>query len=106
MYAFNCMTDFNLLEKKYFLFSSATREKFLKAAYEGNVTSLKTLLPQVDVNYADEDRPWDGKVSSEFYSVISKNSKVCKHQGSVGKFLLEVFAWRPSLFVGAWHTPI
>ena len=101
MYAFNCMTDFHLLENKTFSFSSATREKFLKAAYEGNLTSIKTLLPQVDVNHAEKYDCWNGKVSSEFYSVISKNSKLYKHQESAGKFFLEVFAWRPSLCVGA-----
>ena len=94
------------LKIKHFLFSSATREKFLKAAYEGNLTSLETLLPQVDVNYAEEYDYFKGKVSSEFYSVISKNSKLYKYQEIAGKFLLEVFAWRPGLCVGAWHSPI
>ena len=95
------MTDFHLLENKHFLFSSANREKFLEAAYEGNLRSLKTLLPQVDVNYKEKWDPLNSKVSSEFYSVISKNIKLYKHQGSAGKFLLEVFACRPSLCVGA-----
>ena len=66
MYAFNCMTDFHLLENKIFSFSSATREKFLKAAYEGNLTSLETLLPKIDVNYTEEYDMRNYKVSSEF----------------------------------------
>ena len=80
------MTDFYLLENKTFSFSSATREKFLRAAYEGDLTSLETLLPRVDVNQTEGYDQWKKKVSSEFYSVISKNIKLFRHQGSAGKF--------------------
>ena len=86
MYAFNCITVFHLLENKTFSFSSATREMFLKAAYEGNLTSLEALLPQVDVNHTEAYESWDRKVSSGFYSVINQNSKLFKHQGGTGKF--------------------
>ena len=61
------MTDFHLLQNKTFSFSFATREKLLEAAYKGDLTSLETLLNQVDVNHTEEWDPGNRKVSSGFY---------------------------------------